>query len=142
MTTITELIDGVQAINRSITGIRYAPTYTNYPNTLTSERLPTAVTWHAGEDWHKGGMLNLQIEVYVAAIDPNVGTQAMKDGLNLLERFKETWQTQGNVNAIAIMTGNHTTKAGFGTEGMHKTLGYGGNEYFGFIVHIPLFYVI
>lgn len=144
MASISECVDAIQQVNRSITGIRIAPNSANYPNNLNT--LPCAITWFAGEDWEKMGIANFQIEVYVATVDPNNGTSAMREAMILVQRFKEAWQSQNSIVAgnqiIGRGTNKHTTNVGFGTEGVHKTLGYGGAEFFGFVVHIPLLYVI
>lgn len=50
---IETTINLIQAVNRGITGMRYAPSFSQYPLTADSVRLPMALTWPGPATWRR-----------------------------------------------------------------------------------------
>jgi hypothetical protein len=142
MTTIAEIFDAFQQINRQVSGIAFAPRSDEMPNQLTEDRLPAAVAWYAGDDWVKGGSTDFVIEVYVAPVGSSNPSTAMATCLKLATQFRNAYRAIPSVDGFAILTSKHTGRGGFGADGVHKTMGFGGKEYFGFSFRVPLFNVI
>lgn len=141
MTDIATIFDAFQQVNGGITGIKFAPNSSQVPNQLSQERLPAAITWYAGDDWVKMGNTDFVVEVYVAPVGSASPTSAMATCLTLVQRFRDAYRALHNVSGFAIVTAKHTGRGGFGCDGVHKTMGYAGQEYFGFSFRVPLFNV-
>lgn len=141
-TTIAQVFDAFQQINGSVKGIKFAPNSSSVPNQISPDRLPAAVTWYASDDWIKIGETHFVIEVYVAPVGSASPTTAMAACLDLVQRFRDTYRALRTVGGLAIVREKHSSGGGFGADGVHKTMGYAGNEYFGFSFRVPLFNVL
>lgn len=137
--TISEIFDAFQQVNGNVSGIKSAPNSNNVPTQLSPERLPAAITWYAGDDWGKNGETDFVIEVYVAPVGSASPTSAMATCLTLAQRFRDTYRALNDIGGFPIRRSPHSGRGGFGADGVHKTMGYAGAEYFGFSFRVPLF---
>lgn len=138
MTTITQVFDAFQVINASVRGVRYAPNSASTPNQLTAGNLPAAITWYADDVWDKVSETHFVIEVYVALVGSANPTLAMQTCLTMVQAFRDTYKGLSKVAGFPILRGRGKID-GFGSAGIHKTLGYAGQQYFGFSLRVPLF---
>jgi hypothetical protein len=139
VTTIAQLFDAFQAINASVKGVKFAPNSASTPNQLTSDKLPTAITWYADDDWCKVPETHFVIEVYVAPVGNTNPTLAMRDCLTLVQAFRDTYRALHEVSGLPMLREKGGGHRGFGSMGVHKTLVYGGQEFFGFSLRVPVF---
>lgn len=134
MTTVSQVIDAIQQINGGVKGVKFAPSSAQYPDQLTPDKLPAAITFLGEDDWLKASNTQFEIDVYVAPVGSTNPRQAMQQCLALVQAFGDTWRALHKVDTFPIIR----QPRNFGTTGVHRTIAYAGAEYFGFCVRIPL----
>lgn len=138
MTTIPQLYDALQAINASVRGVKFAPNSISVPAQLTSDKLPAAIAFYSVDDWSKFGNVHFEVDVFVAPVGQANPTQAMQQCMALADAFRTTYVPLSGILNVPIVRAKWTGHDGFGTSGVHKTIGYNGTEYFGFTFMVPL----
>jgi hypothetical protein len=139
MSTIANVVDAFQAINAGVRGIKFSPNSSSIPAQLSPDKLPAAITWYADDDWAKVTETHFMIEVYVSPVGSANPTLAMANCLALVEAFRETYRGLHKVDGFAILREPGGGRRGFGSDGVHKTMGYAGQEFFGFSFGVPIF---
>lgn len=137
-TTVPKLYDAIQQINAGIKGIKYAPNSASVPTQLTMDRLPAAIAFYGVDDWSKFGNMHFEIDVFVAPVGSGSPTTAMQTALTIADAFRQAYRPLSKILDVPIARGKWTGAMGFGTTGVHKTIGYAGTEYFGFCFYLPL----
>lgn len=148
---VNTTINLLQAVNRSITGVKKAPVLEKYPTQLNTADLPFVISWPAEGTWHHegmGGALKRQDRVYriLVYIEPlgqnDIPTRAAAAAV-LLQRFIEKYLDPATV-ALADPSGSNpyqvTVEEGANSPhsdgGLVSNLVFGGVPYHGFEVRV------
>jgi len=152
--TLSTTIDLIQNVNRSISGLRYAPEFSKYPQTADSVRLPMALTWPEAGDWsreHFGSKKRTDrtytILVFVEALGQNTMPGRSTLAVTLLDAFIDKWfslDQNGYPTALANPTATQnqvTVEWGErkpSDSGIVTDLAVGATPYSGFRITLPI----
>lgn len=140
--SITSIVAAFQTANAGITGVTSAPTAR--PGSLTSDKLPCAITDPGPGIWHSAGMggkrycsRSYLIKVYVVEASPEAAQvqKAFEDMYTLLERFGAHYRSISSVGGAPIVRGD---AGALDDTGVVATLMYAGQEFFGFQLRVPI----
>ena len=146
---ISTTINLLQALNRSITGIKRAPDLDKYPTVIDTANLPMMISWPSEAQFHiKGGGEKRQDRVYrlICYIEPlgqNDIPSRASAAATLLQRVVDTYITAANV-ALADPGGTNiyqvTIESGpnhqHSDSGLVSNLLFAGKPYHGFEVRV------
>jgi hypothetical protein len=139
MSIYTSTIDALAAINANVPGINKAYGSQNMPIQLTI--VPCAIAIAAPGDWSKFGTDEFVVRVYVAPVSGGNPSTAYAQCLALLDAFHDTYTSTPQIDGrplLAMPHGSGKTARGFGTSGFYYTQKFGGAEYYGFELYLPL----
>ena len=148
---LVETINLLQAVNRSVAGVKKAPVLAKYPTKLESADLPFAISWPSDGTWHHEGMGGSQkrqdrvyrVLVYVEPLGLNDIPSRAVAAATLLQRFIEKYLAPETV-PLADPGGSNpyqvTIEEGSGSPhsdgGLVSNLVFGGVPYHGFELHV------
>lgn len=151
---ISSTIDLIQAVNATISGVRYSPTFSKYPLTADSVRLPMALTWPEAGNWKREQFgskkrtdRSYTIMVFVEALGQNTLPGRSQQAVTLLEAFVNAWQAldaNGYPTALANPTATQnqvTVEWGDRSpsdSGVITSLAVGATAYSGFTITLPI----
>ena len=128
--TVLSVVDAFQTANASITGIVGHPAAAGMPGQLTADLLPCAITLPGAATWHHAGLGGGRkcqrvyvVRYFVAAASAESG-QTYNTLLGLMEAAGLFWRAQKTVGGAMIRAVEDA--------GALRTLGYGGEQFFGF----------
>lgn len=151
--SIDTTTDLIQAINRSVTGVRKAPPMASYPLKADTADLPLILTWQGEATWHHeglGGGKRRQDRIYhiLGFIEPlgqsELPTRALA-ATRLLQAIIDRWLTVDQVNGDPVAladppTYQVTAQASSGSPhsdtGIVSDLSIGGVAFHGFRIRL------
>ena len=144
-----DIVEAMQSLNRSISGIQ-APPPGQYPTTIdTTNGQPFVMTWPGdGEDWQKGAGYSQGTRTYrvICFLDPvaqsDIPSHAL-DGMAILRKLKNLYISASNpplINpgAVPATIASGPTGPHISDTGLIPTLSFGGRPWFGFEIPVPI----
>lgn len=146
-------IDLIQAVNRTITGTTTVPSFSQYPLTADTVRLPMVLTWPLNGTWRReqfGGKKREDrvyvIMVFVAPIGQGEMPARSSLAVTLLDAFREKWLSldangwptalQNSAPQVTVAwDGEYPQDTGVG---VLPSLKVGGTDYTGFELRIKI----
>lgn len=141
---LTLAINKLQALHRSISGVRYAPDLSAYPTVLDTANLPAVITWPVDGSWYmKGGGWKVDertmlVLVYVQPLAQNDIPSNAAASVALLGRLREAYITYANalqatpdIDSGYQMTLNSGPERPMSDGGIEANLSFGGAAFYG-----------
>lgn len=148
-TIIIDIMDAMQALNRTITGVQAPPTNAYPMNLNTTGGQPFVMTWPGtGESWQKGagysqGKRTFRVLVFLDPVAQSDIPSHAADGALLLQQFVNLYIK--SANTPLFNPGAYQATIESGPSGLHipdggliSTLSFGGTPWFGFELPIPV----
>ena|SRR3569832_1544972 len=136
----------LQAYNRAVAGVQFAPNLANYPTALDTLNLPTVLVWPSDGRWYvKGGaarqsMRTWLVLCYLQPLAQNDIPSNAVDAVGLLDRLINAYL---NVNHIPIanpppyqLTVESSIDLQHSDGGIVPDLQFGGKPFYGFRLRI------
>lgn len=148
---LTNLINDIQALNRTTTGVQAAPALNDYPTVIDTADLPLVITWPGAGTWHHKGMggaqkrqdRSLRVLCFVDPLGQNDIPSRAAEGVVLLQRLINLYLNPDSVPVtdptgaepyqITIEEGDSNPHS---DSGLVSNLSFAGKSYSGFEIKL------
>ena len=145
-TLIHDAIDLVQALNRSVAGVRTAPALASYPTVIETAMLPCLITWPTQGRWYvKGGaerqmLRTFQVIGYVEPLGQNAIPSRAVQAIDLLQLLINAYTNTDNIRLFNPPPYQLTIESSSDTQhadgGLQSDLMFGGRAFHGFMIDL------